>query len=170
MVAYASCRLRQNPSGHAPTPPLDYAPPPSCLSVPRLLRQLLRESVYEVVISGHLRPIVLQGTTSSSALVTLANFVLLSGPVPDEFKTDGGSKVLTQPPRRSVVVAYPSRQKHVVNFLLLRVDPTQSARTLVVSHVFWLIPINGVLRLLTGDFTIMEQDVMTLDDWWKARR
>ncbi|KAG8042825.1 hypothetical protein GUJ93_ZPchr0926g7125 [Zizania palustris] len=31
--------------------------------------------------------------------------------------------------------------KHVVNFVLLRVDPTQSARTLVVSHVFWLIPL-----------------------------
>ncbi|KAG8037965.1 hypothetical protein GUJ93_ZPchr0105g33326 [Zizania palustris] len=40
-----------------------------------------------------------------------------------------------------VAVAYPPRQKHVVNFVLLRVDLTLSARTLVVSHVFSLIPL-----------------------------
>ncbi|KAL5210347.1 hypothetical protein ABZP36_005970 [Zizania latifolia] len=195
----------------------------------------MKYRVYEVVISGHLRPIVLQGTTSSSALVTLANFVLLSGPVPDEFKTDGGSKgrpryvrpeVLMEIIERAVMkrleailrntdssntdsvletlrvcrrsiqllpkginfnpkftrllclheeiidgsfgVLFKNNHlslvyKHRGMLLTLQEDEEQVKKH---PNAVWkaLEEVNSVLRLLTGNFTTIEQDVMTLDD------
>ncbi|KAG8090357.1 hypothetical protein GUJ93_ZPchr0011g28114 [Zizania palustris] len=53
--------------------------------------------------------------------------------------------MLTQPPRHSVTAAYQLKQKHVVLLVLaLYLAPTLSARTLVVTHVFY--PILSLLR------------------------
>lgn len=53
----------------------------------------------------------------------------------------------TQPLQHSAAAAYPTRRKHVVHFVFLRVVPMQSARTLAVSLVFWPILVNSLNSL-----------------------